>query len=136
MIQEVWCCRALKRMICLLYDVSAILDNFSTLQQCLIALQAAEKFSMALAIEPGKHDALWCLGNAYTSQVSVFMVRAGISAENTLALLIAEFYIFMISSRCLQGFLTTETAKALEFFEQATDCFKKALHEVSRFQTL
>ena len=30
-----------------------------------------------------------------------------------------------------QGFLTTETAQALEFFEQATDCFKKALNEAS-----
>ena len=30
----------------------------------------------------------------------------------------------------LQGFLTTETMRALDFFEQATDCFRKALHEV------
>lgn len=57
--------------------------------------QASDKFKMALDIEPSKHDALWCLGNAYTSQ----------------------------------GFLTTETMRALDFFEQATDCFRKALHE-------
>ena len=30
-----------------------------------------------------------------------------------------------------QGFLTTETARALEYFEEATECFKKALAEVS-----
>ena len=41
----------------------------SGLIQMLPCSQAGEKFKMALAIEPRKHDALWCLGNAYTSQV-------------------------------------------------------------------
>eukprot|EP00884_Botryococcus_braunii_P006224 jgi/Botrbrau1/15602/Bobra.0264s0003.1 len=30
--------------------------------------QAVEKFNMALELVPNRHDVLWCLGNAYTSQ--------------------------------------------------------------------
>ena len=35
----------------------------------------------------------------------------------------------------MQGFLSTETIRALDFFEQATDCFRRALDEVCHFET-
>ena len=31
--------------------------------------QAVDKFKQALGIDPSRHDTLWCLGRAYTSQV-------------------------------------------------------------------
>ena len=94
-------------------------------------MQASDKFKMALDIEPSKHDALWCLGNAYTSQVQTPVVQTSAgSAPNMHVCQLARRKGTLPTSRCLQGFLTTETMRALDFFEQATDCFRRALHEV------
>ena len=57
--------------------------------------QAVNKFNDALDIDPRRHDALWCLGNALTSQ----------------------------------GFLYEDASRAAEFFDQAKDCFMRALAE-------
>lgn len=43
----------------------------SLLSPLLSAPQAIDKFQQALAIDAGRHDALWCLGNAYTSQAGL-----------------------------------------------------------------
>ena len=57
--------------------------------------EAIEKFQKALEIDSKRHDALWCLGNAYTSQ----------------------------------GFLSGDASSAESFFNQAGDCFQKAVDQ-------
>jgi hypothetical protein len=45
------------------------LANFSPGEDAAVMVEeAVEKFQMALKIDPRKHEASWCLGNAYTSQ--------------------------------------------------------------------
>ncbi|PWA37249.1 plant specific mitochondrial import receptor subunit TOM20 [Artemisia annua] len=56
---------------------------------------AVSKFDEALAINPAKHEATWCLGNAYTTQ----------------------------------GFLNPDHDEAQILFEQASECFQKAVDE-------
>jgi tetratricopeptide (TPR) repeat protein len=59
---------------------------------------AIDKFEKALELDSKRHDALWCLGNAFTSQ----------------------------------GFLSSDTTTANEYFTRAGSCFKKAVdHEPS-----
>jgi len=60
--------------------------------------EAIEKIEEALKIDPRKHEALWCLGNAYTSQ----------------------------------GFLHASVDRAQDYFDRASDCFKKAVKEDPR----
>jgi tetratricopeptide (TPR) repeat protein len=45
------------------------LANFSPGEDAAVMVEeAVDKFKMALKIDPRKHEASWCLGNAYTSQ--------------------------------------------------------------------
>ena len=53
-------------------------------------MQAVEKFEKALKLEPKKHDALWCLGNAYTSQVRLDPSMAWLSFVKRLMQCIAK----------------------------------------------
>ncbi|KDD75694.1 plant specific mitochondrial import receptor subunit TOM20, partial [Helicosporidium sp. ATCC 50920] len=54
--------------------------------------EAVDKFEQALRLEE-RHDTLWCLGNAFTSQ----------------------------------GFLSAQAPTAVEHFDKAAECFRKAL---------
>ena len=84
-------------------------------------LQATVKFKKALVLDARKHDALWCLGNAYTSQV-----RSDVDSS---PLLLSLSNCMLTRGQSWQGFLTTDTTRAHEFFDLANDCFKRAIAE-------
>lgn len=93
------------------------------------------KFKKALLLDSRKHDALWCLGNAYTSQARPRSRTLQRLAVPCLLVVVA----YQRTDRALtgarllrQGFLTTDTGRAHEFFDLANDCFKKAIAEVRR----
>ena len=87
--------------------------------------QAVAKFKQALGIDPSRHDTLWCLGNAYTSQVRVLFqltfatlqVRSGTQQ-------------YPSSLAHLQGFLTASSQRAKTFFDKASTCFQDAVDQV------
>ena len=98
-------------------------DDLATLVLCLP--QAVAKFKQALGIDPSRHDTLWCLGNAYTSQVCVLLqltfatlqVRSGTQPNPS-------------SLAHVQGFLTASSQRAKTFFDKASTCFQDAVDQV------
>ena len=82
--------------------------------------EAATKFKEALKINPRKHDALWCLGNAYTSQARA-RLRRRLRARLRAA--------WLTRGGGLQGFLSNEESRARSLFDKARDCFQRALAE-------
>ena len=77
--------------------------------------QAIAKFNAALAIDPAKHDALWCLGNAYTSQGFLTADTAGAGA------------LFVKAAGCFE--------RAVEA-DPGSEVYKKALEMTSKAPAL
>ena len=51
------------------YMSISMLEHGSFAKRRTHVAQAVEKFNKALKLDARKHETLWCLGNAYTSQV-------------------------------------------------------------------
>lgn len=87
-------------------------DRSSSSPTLFPSTQAIQKFDEALAIDPKKHDALWCLGNAYTSQG--FLTADGGSAGT----------LFERASGCFQRALAEDPSS--DVYKKALEMTKKA----------
>jgi len=106
--------------------------SLGTADRC-AAAQATVKFKKALLLDSRKHDALWCLGNAYTSQARHrphVPPAPGYPLCTGAGLWVGRLESLTLARPPPQGFLTTDTMRAHEFFDLANDCFKKAIAEV------
>jgi len=74
--------------------------------------QAVAKFKQALGIDPSRHDTLWCLGNAYTSQG--FLTASSQRAKT----------FFDKASTCFQDAVDQDPSS--EVYRKALDMTKKA----------
>ena len=96
--------------------------------------EAISKFEAALGVDARRHDALWCLGNAYTSQ-GFLSTDAGSggwggvgSAPTARRVGHCERAPFEPPSPPLPPPLSTPPP-ANGYFEKAGDCFKRAVEQ-------